>query len=236
MTIKAEYLAAFDDVYQAQFRSHPRPAQYKARKAAYRPGSIVALPLVEDDGAPVGSYGLALVRGCNWLAAIHWFTLDRMFDHLPTEAEALAAVTPGRFWYWEVGGDAFFHTGHWRTVAEVDPWRDDDWPEVMEHIERENVAVRHRLVPNKREVREIIPLTDEIASLPSWGHGVASALSFVSTLTLSHTHDDFWVPLPVGAERHEAFLTWRETHRHSESQEPQMPEGDGHSLPGGSTP
>jgi hypothetical protein len=96
VTTKAQYLAAFDDVYKALFRKQPRSEQYQARKAAYRPGSIVALPLVEDHGVVAGTNGLALVRACNWLGSIHWFTFDRVFDHLPTAGEALEAVTPRR--------------------------------------------------------------------------------------------------------------------------------------------
>jgi len=112
----------------AELMPKPPAEQYALSKAAYRAGTVVAVPALEAWGASPGMFGLMVIESCNWLGNVSFFGLDCWVDELPTadtldEVVASASVVEA----WHTGG-AMIWSGDMIIVGELSGFDVADWP------------------------------------------------------------------------------------------------------------
>lgn len=130
LSTAAEHTRVSLEEYQGGFLKLPGSERYAACKALYRPGTLVAYPLLEDKGAEPDQWAVALVRACNWIGNMHWFMFRSVFCGLPSLEVAASVARPDRLWWWQMSGDNYLHTDLWHVLGDLPGWDPLEWPEV----------------------------------------------------------------------------------------------------------
>lgn len=111
-----------------EMQAKTKAEQYAFRKAAYRAGTVMAVPTLDGYGATMGMYGLMIVESCNWLGNISLFGLDCWVHDLPA-ADELDDLVSGCtvLEMWDTG-DAMTRTGDAIIVGDLSDFDVDAWP------------------------------------------------------------------------------------------------------------
>lgn len=126
-----EYIAALGEKARAsrdEMGELSTSDRYKLRKSAYRPGSVILVPMASALGGIDGTYGVAVVESCNWLGNIGLYFLACWFDEKPDQEMIKEWVVPEAVAQLFSTGDTLIMSGDFPVVGAIAGFDVQEWP------------------------------------------------------------------------------------------------------------
>lgn len=110
-----------------------RKELYNLHKSTYGPGDVLAIPLVAGWGGVPGTYGVAVIRSCDWLGAIQAYYFRLFFPTLPTFDEVADQLRPETVLEgWTVREPVL--PGVAKLIGQVTDFEIEQWPIALDYM------------------------------------------------------------------------------------------------------